>query len=88
MYAVITDVLISDTEAAQRELRENVVPMVKQIPGFVSGVWMENGEGKGHSIVVFENEGAAKAVAEQLPSRLPAAVTLDGISVREVVASA
>ena len=66
MYAVVVNVSISDVEQAQGELRERVVPMVSQVPGFVSGVWMEYGEGTGHSVVVFEGEDAANAMAQQV----------------------
>jgi hypothetical protein len=68
MYAVVVDVSISDVEQAQDELRERVVPMVSHVPGFVSGVWMEYGEGKGHPVVVFEGEDAANAMAQQVRS--------------------
>jgi len=51
MHAVIVDVSISDVEESQRELRERVIPSVSQVPGFVSGVWMEYGAGKGHSLL-------------------------------------
>ena len=88
MHAVVVDVSISDVEQAQGELRERVVPMVSQAPGFVSGVWLEHGEGKGHSVVVFETEEAANAMAEQVRSVAPAAVTVENASVHQVVAKA
>lgn len=88
MHAVIVDVSISDTEGSQQELRERVVPMVSQAPGFVSGFWMEAGEGRGHSVVIFESEEAAKRMADQVRSNAPSAVTIDSVDVREVVAHA
>ncbi|MDQ6776564.1 MAG: hypothetical protein M3071_10205 [Actinomycetota bacterium] len=88
MYAVIVDVSISDVEQSQRELREQVVPRVSKAPGFVSGVWMEQGEGKGHSVMVFENEDAAHEVAQHVRSTAPSAVSIDQVSVHEVVAHA
>lgn len=88
MYAVVVDVSISDPEESQRALRERVVPMVSQVPGFVSGVWMEYGEGKGHSVVVFQDEGTANQMAQQVRSNVPPAVTIDDVSVHEVVANA
>lgn len=88
MHAVIVDVSISDVEQAERGLRERVVPAVSQAPGFVSGFWMEAGEGKGHSVVVFESEDAAKAVAERVRSEVPPVVTVESVEVREVVAHA
>lgn len=88
MHAVIVDVSISDPEQSQRELRERVVPMVSQAPGFVSGVWLEHGEGKGHSVVVFESQDAADRMAEMVRSVAPSGVTIETVSVHEVVAHA
>lgn len=88
MYAVVVDVSISDTEQSQRALRERVVPMVSKAPGFVSGTWMEYGEGKGHSVVVFQDEDAANGMAQQVRGNVPPAVTIDNVSVHEVVAHA
>ena len=88
MHAVVADVSISDFEQSQRELRERVVPVVSQAPGFVSGVWLAHGEGKGHSVVVFETEEAANAMAEQVRSVAPSTVTVDNVGVHEVVAKA
>jgi hypothetical protein len=88
MYAVVVDVSISDQEKAQQALSERIVPMVSQVPGFVSGVWLEAGEGKGHSVVVFQEESAANGMAEQVRSQVPPEVTIDDVSVHEVVAHA
>jgi hypothetical protein len=40
MYAVMTTVDITDGEAATKALAEQVIPMVKQAPGFVGGYWV------------------------------------------------
>jgi hypothetical protein len=68
-------------------LREQVVPGVSQVPGFVAGYWTRKENG-GMSMLVFESEDAANGVSDQLRSMVPEAVTLEGIEVREVVASA
>ena len=88
MHAVIVDVSVSDMEQAQQELRERVVPMVSQAPGFLSGFWMVEGDGKGHSVVIFESEEAANRMAEQVRSNAPSAVTIESADVRAVVAHA
>jgi hypothetical protein len=87
MHAVVVDVTINDQEAAASTLRERVVPMVSGAPGFIAGYWLEAGPGKGHSIVVFESEQAAQAVAGQVTSPGDE-VTIDTVDVHEVVAHA
>ena len=87
MHAVVSKVTISDQEAAQSHLRENVVPGVSQAPGFVAGYWTRKDD-TGLAMVIFESEDAAKAMSERVPSMIPDVVTLENIEVREVVAHA
>jgi len=87
MHAVFSTVTIHDQEAAEKHLREQVVPGVKQAPGFVTGHWARKDD-SGMAMVIFESEEAADGMAERVPSMLPDAVTLENIEVREVVASA
>ncbi|MDQ6915618.1 MAG: hypothetical protein M3155_07390 [Actinomycetota bacterium] len=91
MHVVTVKVSIVDRERAERELRERVVPMVSQAPGFIAGYWLEPQEGKGASFVVFESEEHAKAMvegieAQQAQSDMP--VTFDEVGVRGVIAHA
>ena len=87
MHAVIVRVNIVDEENAQSVLESEVVPRVKQAPGFVAGYWTRK-DNTGLSMIVFESEDAARSVSEQIPSGMPDAVTLDEVEVREVVAHA
>jgi hypothetical protein len=87
MHAVAVTVTISDHEAAESHLREQVVPGVAQAPGFVAGYWTRKDD-KGLGMVVFESEEAANAMSERVPSMVPDVVTLDAVEVREVVAHA
>ncbi len=87
MHAVVVTVTLSDPEGGMGPLREQIVPRVSQAPGFVAGYWTRK-EDTGLSMVVFESEDAANAASEQVPAMLPAAVTLESIEVREVVAHA
>jgi hypothetical protein len=89
MHAVAVRVSISDVESAQKELKERVVPRVSGAPGFVAGYWTRSDDGSnGQSMLVFESEDAARAVAERLGTDMPEGVTLESAEVREVVASA
>jgi hypothetical protein len=87
MHAVAVTVTISDHEAAESHLREQVVPGVAQAPGFVAGYWTRKDD-KGLGMVVFESEEAANAMSERVPSMVPDVVTLEEVEVREVVAHA
>jgi hypothetical protein len=88
MHAVVVRVTISNPENAEKALREEVVPRVSRSPGFVAGYWTRSGGPDGLSMIVFESEDAARAVADQIPQGMPDAVTLESIEVREVVANA
>jgi heme-degrading monooxygenase HmoA len=91
MHAVTVKVSILEPERALSELRERVVPMVSQMPGFVAGYWLEPQDGKGASLVVFESEEQAQAMvagvkAQSAQGDMP--VAFDEIGVRGVVANA
>ena len=91
MHAVVVKVTIDDFERGRQFLTEQVVPRVKQAPGFVAGYWTRSEDGgDGLSMVVFESEDAAKTVAQMIESQAPQdeGVTFQGTEVREVVANA
>jgi hypothetical protein len=87
MHGVVVRVTIKDVEAAEKALREQVVPRVSQSPGFVTAYWLRK-ENSGVSFAIFDSEDAARTVSEQVQSPDPDAVTLDDVEVREVVANA
>ena len=90
MHALLVSVNIEPghDEEAQAQLESNVVPVVKQSPGVISGYWMRSSDGQhGSSVVLFENEEAARAAADMIPNTpRPDFITMDSIEVREVVA--
>ncbi len=89
MYAVVVRVSIGDRERAEQGLREQVIPMVRQAPGFVAGYWTRGESGNdGLSMILLESEDAARQAAERLQSGggvVPETVTLESVEVREVV---
>jgi hypothetical protein len=87
VQAVVVKVTVSDTEAAESHLHEQVVPGVSQAPGFVAGYWTRK-DNSGLAMVIFESEDAAKAMSERVPSMIPDVVTLEDVEVRDVVAHA
>jgi hypothetical protein len=62
MYAVfgVVEMLPGTTEeGAIKDLKEGLIPGVKQAPGFVKGTWF--GDDKhGHGLLIFETEEQAK----------------------------
>lgn len=87
MFAVVVRVTINDSEQAQEELQNRVVPTVSQTPGFVAGYWTRSGD-TGLSMLVFDSEDAARQMADRVPQTMPEFVKFEGAEVREVVASA
>jgi hypothetical protein len=89
VHAVVVKLTIDDVDRDDQLLEEQVVPRASGAAGFVAGYWTRSGD-SGLSMVVYESEEAARAVAEQIQSMgLPDnAVTVEGVEVREVVASA
>jgi hypothetical protein len=91
MHAVVVRVSIGDAEIAEKGLREKVVPAVSSAAGFVAGYWTRSDDGgNGLSMLVFESEDAARAVADRFrgSSILPETVTVSRVEIREVVANA
>jgi len=90
MHAVVVKVTVNDFERGRKMLEEEVVPRVSQAPGFVSGYWTAGEGNSGMSMIVFDSEDNAKGAAEFIQSHAESSdpVTLDGVEVREVVASA
>ena len=89
MHAVIVRVTISDGEEATKHLRDEIVPRVKQAPGFVAGYWVRiEGGDQGRATIVFESEDAARGAASQIEQEANPAATVDSIDVGEVIDSA
>jgi heme-degrading monooxygenase HmoA len=87
MHAVVVNVTLSDREADEAALREQVVPRVSGAPGFVAGYWTRK-DNRGLSMSIWQSEDAANAASEMVRSAAPEGVTIDSVEVREVVASA
>jgi hypothetical protein len=89
MYATLATVSISDYEHARRYLHDDVLPTITEVPGFVSGHWLAPVDGQGLSILVFDTEDEARAMAEQMPAgrELNEYVTVQSVEVREVAGS-
>jgi hypothetical protein len=89
MYAVVETVSISDYDRARKLLHDEVLPIVREIPGFVTGHWLAPVDGTGMSVVVFETEAEARALADQMPPgrQINDYVTVLTVEIREVAGS-
>ena len=67
MYAAVGvwNMEAGNWEEQQRALHEEIVPLVQQNPGFVSGYWMaDRAAGKTYTTIVFEDEEATQRFKE------------------------
>ena len=49
----------------RQELHGMIIPMVKELPGFVTGYWSyQPGDSKSYSYIVFETEAQARRLVE------------------------
>jgi hypothetical protein len=73
-YAVVVRVNLEgrSIEESERGLHEQVVPMVKQMPGFSRGVWLRSADDTtGMGVVVLDTEANANAMLNGLEERRP-----------------
>jgi hypothetical protein len=91
-FAVVNMVEIDDVETAAKALNAQVVPGVKQSPGFIHGTWLANAEqGNGMSAVVFDTREHAEAALQRIKSadfQVPPGVTFKHQAIFEVMAEA
>jgi hypothetical protein len=95
MYAVVGTWTMAPGrwEEQVRGLHEQVVPQVRQVPGFVAGYWLGNrGESRTYTLILFEDGESAqhfRALVESDPmNREQAGVSLESLVLAEVVAEA
>ncbi len=86
MHAIVIHANISDLVEAKRGLDEEVVPMMKQAPGFVGAYFVAVDDSHGVSIEVFDTEEQARAAAPPEGAEAPG-VTLASLQIGEVIAS-
>jgi hypothetical protein len=94
MQALVVRVTIHNADRTREVLNGQVVPQVSGAPGFKTGYWTWStggGELNGLSMIIFDSEENARAAGDRISAvaaSAPDDVTLDGVEVREVVASA
>ena len=94
MHALVVRVTIHNPDRTRDVLNSQVVPQASGAPGFKTGYWTwatGGAETDGLSMIIFDSEENARAVGDRISAIAADArddVTLDGVEVREVVASA
>lgn len=88
-YAMLVKVTIAPgrREESIRGLNEDVVPMVKQAPGFIRGTWFGD-EHVGHGLVLFGSEEQARQAAGMVSAGPDDPVQIESATVYEVNAEA
>jgi hypothetical protein len=90
MHAVVVRSTVHDVEQGRKFLKEEAIPRLSQVPGFVAAQWVKLDDDNGTSMLTFESEHAARTAAEQLRTSPPpsSVVTINTIEVGEVVGRA
>ena len=96
MHALVVRATIHNADRTREVLNSQVVPQVSGAPGFDAGYWtLPTGEGELNvlAMIIFDSEENARAAGDRASANFSQLenrddVTLDGVEVREVVASA
>ena len=91
-FVVVDTVRITDIKDALEGLHSQIVPAIKQAPGFVRGAWSSNQKGdRGLGFVIYETREQAEQAKQFMESGnapLPDSVKFDTIEIYEVQAEA
>lgn len=88
MHAVVFQIDVKQDHEGDPEAElETLARRMKSTPGFVRGTWVGDGK-RGLSLLVFESEAAAQALASSAKLPPDTAATLRSVDVYEVVAEA
>ena len=96
MHALVVRATIHNADRTREVLNGQVVPQVSGAPGFKAGYWTwptVEGELNVLAMIIFDSEKNARAAGDRVSANFSQLenrddVTLDGVEVREVVASA
>lgn len=63
MYAVIQRYTFDPTSSSEltRQIRDEWVPLLRPLPGFVAYYWLDSGAGMAAALCVFEDQASAEA---------------------------
>jgi hypothetical protein len=88
MHAVVFQVDFKENSSGDADTElDQLVGMIKSVPGFVRGTWTTDGK-RGLSFIVFNSEEAARAVAANASVPPDAAVAFRSADVYQIVRDA
>jgi hypothetical protein len=90
MHAALVTLTIDPEQApmAARALVDDILPAIRSAPGFVAGYWLEPDDGRGFSVVLFETQEQARETAPPATSWAAPGITITGVEIRRVAATA
>ena len=96
MHAVVVRGTIHNADRTREVLKTRVVPLASGAPGFKAGYWTwptGGGELNVLAMIIFDSEENARAASDRVSANFSQLenrgdITLDGVEIREVVASA
>lgn len=74
-HALVTQVSLEgrQPEDAERILNDQLIPMVKQLPGFQRGIWLRSEDGStGMGVIVFDSEESVMSALASMDTKRPA----------------
>jgi quinol monooxygenase YgiN len=75
------------TEESLKSLQGDIVPRIKETPGFVRGTWYGD-DTTGHAVMVFETEERAEQLAATVTAESDDPIEIEGVQVYELHADA
>jgi hypothetical protein len=95
-HALVVRATIHNPDRTREVLKSRVVPLASGAPGFQAGYWTwptGGGELNVLAMIVFDSEANARTAGDRLSANFSQLenrddITLDGVEVRKVVASA
>jgi hypothetical protein len=96
MHAIVVRAAIHNADRTREVLNSQVVPQASRAPGFKAGYWTwPTGEGELNVLarIIFDSEENARTAGDRVSANFSQLensddITLDGVEVRKVVASA
>ncbi len=90
MHALVINVGIEPgrEDEGVEYVEANVIPQMRQLPGLIAGYWLAARDGKGLTLLVFEDEQSAQNTAKGL-AEVPTAqfASVGNVDIRAVVAN-